>query len=243
MHAQKRPADAIESREESNGDEESPARKRGRPLLKITQPMKQNAPAVSTSKRGSAGGGTSESEQSESEPEQRTRRTTRSTPAQHTSSDSGNSTDNGSDYDCSEDGSEDERPHRKHNNAEHTNVRRSSRTVVVAAQNQSNTSTTKTPQPVSSRQYQTADRSIIHRSLSEPSLQHSGSGAFAAYLTSAQMRRSRRSRNVDLTKELVVMLPGDDPREVPQLDLRGNFSVLLVHCVRTVTYTCFVIDI
>lgn len=69
----------------------------------------------------------------------------------------------------------------------------------------------------------------MSRTLSEPSLQASGStGAFAAYLTSAQMRRSRRSRNVDLTKELVVMLPGDDPREVPQLDLRGKLCDFIV---------------
>lgn len=213
--------------------------------MQNNQPIKQKESTPAANKKGTGTGrggraGASESEQSESEPEPRTRsRITRSAQAQHTSSGSdNNSTDNGSDYDGSDDGSEDERTNRKLSSAEYNNVRRSSRTVVLAAQNQNNTSTTKTPQPATSRQYQTADRSMIQRTLSEPSLQHSGSGAFAAYLTSAQMRRSRRSRNVDLTKELVVMLPGDDPREVPQLDLRGMYSCFkLFPCSCCIVFT------
>eukprot|EP01032_Pedospumella_encystans_P011983 gene11983-13897_t len=77
-----------------------------------------------------------------------------------------------------------------------TTVRRSSRSAVLNATQQT---------PIAP----------VQRSSSETS-------AFSSYLSSALMRRSRRSRTVDLTKPLVVMLPGDDPREVTQLDLRGD---------------------
>jgi DNA-binding transcriptional MocR family regulator len=60
------------------------------------------------------------------------------------------------------------------------------------------------------------ERTSLQRTLSESHLQG------AAFLSAALNRRSRRSRNVDVTKELVVMMPGDDPRVMPQLDLRGT---------------------
>jgi hypothetical protein len=100
-------------------------------------------------------------------------------------------------------------------------IRRSSRTAVLNA-------VPKTPVPISRSVplTGTAPRTALLRSLSEGSgvngfLGPSSSG-IAPFLSSASMRRSRRSRNVDVTKELVVMFPDDDPRTMQQLDLRGK---------------------
>lgn len=107
-------------------------------------------------------------------------------------------TDSASEYDASGDESEAEAvtPGKGA-----TNVRRSSRGSVSSAPQ------AHTPTP-----------SAAQRSSSDTS------GAFASYMSSAMMRRSRRSRTVDLSRPLVVMLPGDDPREVAQLDLRGEIE-------------------
>jgi hypothetical protein len=116
-------------------------------------------------------------------------------------------------------------------------IRRSSRTAVLNA-------VPKTPVHISRSipLTGTAPRTTLLRSLSEGSgvngfLGPSSSG-IAPFLSSASMRRSRRSRNVDVTKELVVMFPDDDPRTMQQLDLRGKACTIGSVYVSAIWLTC-----
>ena len=172
----------------------SPVKKRGRPTLKKNTHTKKklNTKLVKTAYE-------SDGQSTSSEPDARVRQT-RSRTVQPSSA---------SEYDGSGDESEVEKVTTStKRTVEVVNMRRSSRTAVLTASHT----------PVAAIQ-RSSSESTVNNATSSGS---GGGGAFASYMSSAMMRRSRRSRNVDLTKGLVVMLPGDDPREVAQLDLRGE---------------------
>jgi DNA-binding transcriptional MocR family regulator len=141
--------------------------------------------------------------------------------------DSDNS-DSESEYETSQDGSDEgsnNRPGRGRRNVDPANVRRSSRTAVLAATQKTPTAATTLGRSATTPAVSASvERASLQRTLSESHLPG------AAFLSAALNRRSRRSRNVDVTKELVVMMPGDDPRVMPQLDLRGMSPPTLYCC-------------
>ena len=198
----------------------APPRKRGRPLgstklKKATQLIRQNV--ARNCKRNTC----EDSDSSEREPIViRTRRNyvkqnNNKTKVEDSNSSDENKTANdsnsGSEYETTDNETTEQpkrtRKLRQSKTESNLNVRRSSRTAVLTA-------TTNQP----SLTPRAGSTTSLYRTASDPL----GLQSSSAYLS----RRSRRSRNVDVTKDLVIMLPGDDPRDMAQLDLRGNQHLL-----------------